>query len=130
MRVWRVPAQEPFSGWPDLKSLVRVDRCGSRGSEPYAERHFYISSLFSTAQELGEVVRGHWEIENGLHWVKDVVMKEDGCRTRAGQAGQNLALLRTMAVTVYRIGGYRSIKGALRRFAHDIGALLRLLILE
>lgn len=125
--VYAVPAQQPFTLWPDLACAVLVDRSGTRGGEPYAERRWYLTSLLSSAQHLGKIVRGHWEIENSLHWVKDVVLKEDACRTCVGQAPQNLALLRTMAVTVYRMSGYRSIIRALRRHAHDIDALMRLL---
>jgi predicted transposase YbfD/YdcC len=79
------------------------------------------------AQQAAEVVRGHWQIENGLHWAKDVVLKEDACTTRAGQAARNLALLRNWAITIFRLHGLRSITHALRRFAHDIEALFNLL---
>jgi predicted transposase YbfD/YdcC len=73
------------------------------------------------------VVRGHWQIENGLHWVKDARMKEDACATRAGKAPQNLALLRNIALTLYRRKGFRSLTAAFRSFAHDIHSLLSFL---
>lgn len=79
------------------------------------------------AQALAGVIRGHWQIENGLHWVKDAVLKEDACTTHTGKAPQNLALLRSLTVTLFRLAGHYSIKNALRRFAHDIPAILQLL---
>jgi hypothetical protein len=47
-------------------------------------------------------VRGHWGIENGLHWVLDVVFREDASRVRAGRAGENLAAIRRVAVSLLR----------------------------
>ncbi|HEY2785745.1 MAG TPA: ISAs1 family transposase, partial [Fimbriiglobus sp.] len=54
------------------------------------------------AKELGGVARGHWGIENGLHWILDVVFREDDCRVRAGHAGANLAMIRKVAVSLLR----------------------------
>lgn len=127
VQVFDVPKQAPFTDWCDLASIVSVDRQGTRRGKPYAEHMFYISSCQMQAHAFAEVIRGHWQIENGLHWVKDAVMKEDACTTRTGFAPQNLSLLRSFTVTLYRLHGYRSITNALRRFAHDIPALLKLL---
>jgi predicted transposase YbfD/YdcC len=88
---------------------------------------FYISSCLMEAHAFAEVIRGHWQIENSLHWVKNAILKEDACTTHTGNAPQNLALLRSLAVTLFRLAGHRSIKNAIRRFAHDIPATLGLL---
>jgi predicted transposase YbfD/YdcC len=88
---------------------------------------FYISSCLMEAEAVAGVVRGHWRIENSLHWVKDAVLKEDACTTSTGAAPQNMALLRSLTVTLFRLAGHHSIKSALRRFAHDIPAILQLL---
>lgn len=127
VRVFTAPANAPFCDWPDLAAIVSVDRCGTRRGKPYAEHMFYITSCLMDAQAVAEVVRGHWQVENGLHWVKDAVLKEDACTTHTGNAPQNLALLRSLTVTLFRLAGYHSITGALRRFAHDIPALLKFL---
>lgn len=127
VQVFAAPKRAPFSGWRDLASVVSINRHGTRKGKPYAERMFYISSCLMEAHAFAEVIRGHWQIENGLHWVKDVVLKEDACTTHTGQAPQNLALLRSLTVTLFRKRGYRSIKDALRRFAHDIPAILEFL---
>lgn len=130
MEVHRVPeSQKPFAEWPDLASIIWVERSGTRAEGgPFCEEHFFITSQpeVSTAEAAAQV-RGHWQIENGLHWVKDVVQGEDACTTRAGQAPQNLALLRNWVLTLYRRAGYASLSRALRFFAHDIGGLCSLL---
>lgn len=128
MRVFAAPQQAPFSAWPELAHVIEVERTGSRGSKPYAERRFYVSSCTAEAGEFAQIVRGHWEIENGLHWVKDVTLGEDAYATRAGYAPQNAALLRNLMVTLFRLNGERSIKAGMRRLAHDVPALWRLLV--
>lgn len=125
--VYAVPAQAPFDEWHDLASIIRVERSGTRGGKSFREQHFYISSCRTTAEVFGQRVRDHWAIENGLHWVKDVVLKEDACTSRAGQAPQNAALLRSIAVTLFRRAGHQSLTRARRFLAHDIHALLGLL---
>jgi predicted transposase YbfD/YdcC len=127
VRVFAAPAHAPFSDWCDLASVVSVHRFGTRGGKPFDEHVLYISSRLMEAHAAAEVIRGHWRIENGLHWVKDAIMKEDACTTHTGRAPQNLALLRSLTVTVYRLRGHRSIKDAFRRFAHDLTAILKLL---
>ncbi len=63
---------------------------------------YYISSSTASAAVLGAGVRAHWSIENGQHWVLDVLFGEDGCRTRQGHAAQNLAWLRKMVLSLLR----------------------------
>jgi predicted transposase YbfD/YdcC len=64
--------------------------------------HYYLTSYAGTAAELGRWVRGHWGIENGLHWVLDVVFREDRSRIREQNAGTNLAMVRRVAVSLLR----------------------------
>ncbi len=59
--------------------------------------HYDLSSFDGTAADFGRWVRGHWDIENGLHWVLDVVFREDRSRIRAANAGANLAMIRVVA---------------------------------
>ena len=61
--------------------------------------------------------RGHWGIENRLHWVRDVTFGEDGCRMRSGDGPQNLAALRNAAINMLRTTSHKAIASALRRFA-------------
>ena len=60
--------------------------------------HYFLTSYAGTAADLGHWVRGHWDVENGLHWVLDVVFREDRSRIRKANAGANLAMIRWVAV--------------------------------
>ncbi len=80
--------------WVGVKSLIRVERTGTRAGKPYHQIVCYISSLICTAKEFAYGIRGHWSIENSLHWVKDVVLKEDDSKIHLGHAPANLSILR------------------------------------
>jgi predicted transposase YbfD/YdcC len=86
--------------WPDVAAVVEVDRERDVGGKRTVTTHYYLSSYAGTAAEFGRWVRGHWGIENGLHWVLDVVFREDDSRVRAGHAGENLAMVRRAAVAL------------------------------
>ncbi len=89
--------------WEGLRSVVRVVRRRQEGcKEPSTEVAYYISSSLHSAAVLGSCIRDHWGIENGQHWVLDVVFGEDGCRTRQGHAAENLAWLRKMVLSLLR----------------------------
>jgi predicted transposase YbfD/YdcC len=101
--LYEPPGLSTRSEWPGLKSVVRVVRRRREGDrEPSTEVAYYISSSTASAALLGSCIRGHWGIENGQHWVLDVVFGEDGCRTRTGHAAENLAWLRKMVLSLLR----------------------------
>jgi predicted transposase YbfD/YdcC len=113
--------------WLGLRQWVRVHRQGTRQGNPYTQTSDYISSLATTARQFAEGIRGHWGIENRLHWVKDVVFKEDDCPLRLRHAPENWGLIRTWAVNLFRLQSETSITRAQRRFAHDLDALFLLI---
>ena len=88
--------------WPDVAAVVQVNREREVGGERVTTTHYYLTSYAGTAAELGRWVRGHWGIENGLHWVLDVVFREDRSRIREENAGANLAMVRRVAVSLLR----------------------------
>jgi predicted transposase YbfD/YdcC len=77
--------------------------------------------------ELAAWIRGHWQIENGLHWVRDVTFGEDLSQVRKGAAPQVMATLRNLAISLHRINGATNIAAALRHHARDALRLLQLL---
>jgi predicted transposase YbfD/YdcC len=91
--------------WADLKSVVQVIRTRRQGDAASTEIAYYVSSSTAAVGVLAEGIRGHWGIENGQHWCLDVLFGEDRCRTRHGNAAQNLAWLRRMALSVIRHDG-------------------------
>jgi predicted transposase YbfD/YdcC len=88
--------------WPGAKAVVSVVRQREAGGTSATTTHYYVSSHAGTAQEMAEVIRGHWGIENGLHWVLDVVFHEDHSRVREGYAGENIAMLRRVALALLK----------------------------
>jgi predicted transposase YbfD/YdcC len=86
--------------WPDVAAVVLVNWEREVGGERTTTSHYYISSHAGTAAEFARWVRGHWVIENGLHWVLDVVFREDRSRVREGNAGTNLAMIRRVAASL------------------------------
>ena len=112
--------------WIGIKSLIKVERVGTRAGKKYHEIICYISSLVRTAAEFAAGIRGHWGIENRLHWVKDVVFKEDDSRVRTGNAPANFSIIRATAINLIRRNGYDSITTYQRFLSHDIDKLLAL----
>jgi predicted transposase YbfD/YdcC len=88
--------------WPDVKAVAEVVRRREAGGVSATTTHYYVSSHAGTAGELAGLIRGHWGIENGLHWVLDVVFHEDQSRIREGHAGENLGLLRRVAIALLK----------------------------
>lgn len=113
--------------WLGLRRLIRVHRHGTRQGKPYTQWSYYMTSLATTAHQFADAIRGHWGIENRLHWVKDVVLGEDACPLKLAHAPENWGLIRTWAINLFRLQGEGSITKAQRRVAHDIDALFLLL---
>jgi predicted transposase YbfD/YdcC len=82
------------SDWSDVTAVVSVLRERVVNGTTTTTVHYYLTSYAGTAKEIAEIIRGHWEIENGLHWIPDVAFREDESRTCDLNAGANLALLR------------------------------------
>jgi predicted transposase YbfD/YdcC len=99
-----------------------------RGDKIATERRSYISSRALSAAAFAEAARGHWAIENKLHWVLDVAFGEDLSRLRAGHGAKNMAVVRHFALNlVRRLADNRSIKRRRKRAAWDPQYLLEIL---
>jgi len=88
--------------WPGLKSVVVVESTREVGGKIDRETRLYITSLVLMANLIGPMVRGHWMIENGLHWVLDMIFRDDECRVRTDNAPANLATIKHMAYNLMR----------------------------
>ena len=95
-----------IDGWPRLRSIVRIRSIRqdlSSGKEPSEEIRFYISSAQGSAEQFNTWVRQHWEVENKVHWVLDVIFREDEDRIRKGHADENMAIVRHTALNLCRL---------------------------
>jgi predicted transposase YbfD/YdcC len=116
--------------WPELAAIGKVARSREINGTISHETAYYLLSTPLPPARFGEVVRAHWGIENGLHWVLDVTMNEDQSRNRKGHGPQNLALLRRWALNTCKLEGSKgSIKGKLKRAGWNDPFLARLLTL-
>jgi predicted transposase YbfD/YdcC len=96
---------------PDAACIVRVNARIQRGEKLHEETRCYISSAPLTAEQASAAVRGHWGIENRLHWVLDVTFNEDQSRLRKGFGARNMAVVRHFALNLVRTAkDKRSIK--------------------
>lgn len=113
--------------WADVRAVV-VGRERAVGGKNTSTAHFYITSLRNSAKELAGYVRGHWGVENGLHWCLDVSFREDANRTRNTNAGANLGVIRRTAVSLLKHDTAKgSIKAKRLNAALDHKYLLRVL---
>jgi predicted transposase YbfD/YdcC len=100
--------------WPGLKAVLAIETIRGipgRGKVTAEIRH-YLSSAALPPEALAAAIRNHWRVENGLHWVLDVVFREDASRVRERNAARNLALLRKVALNLVRADG--SLRASLR----------------
>lgn len=89
--------------WAKLASVVRIEVDRTVGGKTSTEQRYFIASQTNLrAKDALATVRAHWGIENGLHWVLDVAFREDECRIRAGNAAENFAVLRHVAVNLLK----------------------------
>jgi len=88
--------------WLDLRTIARCTRTYRERGVEKSEVRYFISSLPSQPKRVARAIRGHWGVENGLHWVLDMYFEEDRNRSRTGNAAANLALLRRWVLSLLR----------------------------
>jgi predicted transposase YbfD/YdcC len=116
--------------WVGILTIVMVTRvvwCEATGVESMEVRYF-LSSLPPNARRIGTAIRGHWSIENGLHWVLDVVFREDARRLYDRTAAENVAFLNRLALSLLRGDtGKSSMKVKRKRAGWSLPYLMQLL---
>jgi predicted transposase YbfD/YdcC len=115
-RLWASTALAASLDWPGVRQVLQVERVVERQGRRQREVRSAITSLGPAvgAARLLELVRGHWAIENRLHWVRDVTLGEDACRVRTGAAPHVLAALRNVVLALLRRRGVENVAAALR----------------
>ena len=105
-RYWITDWTEWFADrgkWKELKGFGMVEslREGADGTRSY-ERRCFLASITPDAARFAAACRGHWGVENPLHWTLDVTFREDDSRARTGFAAENLAALRRLALNTLK----------------------------
>ena len=104
-RYWitgQIDSMEDRFQWDGLRSIGMVERIRDLGGEVTTELSFYLCSIAPKATLFERAARGHWSIENQLHWSLDVSFDEDQCRLRTGYGAENLNLLRHIALNTLK----------------------------
>lgn len=100
----RIEDKTILGRWKNLRTLVCVHtetiHVSDNGRTDSQTRYYISNEDFPSAQYYVELARGHWAVENSLHWHLDVTFREDGCRAHRKNAAQNLSLLRKLALRV------------------------------
>lgn len=141
-RLWCSGALGGYLDWPGAQQVAKVERTSTCRGRTRTWTRYAVTSLpepeplwdppgkrTATAAELLALVRGHWGVENRLHYVRDVTFGEDASQVRTGAAPQVLAALRNVVIALLRAACWDNIAEALRYNAWRPGAALELLSL-
>lgn len=118
-----------YLDWPGVAQVFRLERTWREHGAPKRARHYGITSLPPSVADAAHMLRtrrGHWSIENRLHYPKDVTMDEDRSLVHTGQGPSVLALLRDSAISFLHLTGCWTIAGRLRALADDPAAAVAL----
>jgi predicted transposase YbfD/YdcC len=116
-------ALRDYCSWPGLEQVFRIERTvtNKRTGKSHTEVHYGITSLTpaeANAQRLADLVRGHWRIENRLHWVRDKDFDEDASRVRTKHAPQAMAIFRNVAISLLRLLRHTCLIADTRHYAY------------
>ena len=93
---------EEKSKWKKLTTFGMVESIREIGDQTTKETRYFISSLPHDVKRFAQAARGHWGVENSLHWCLDISFREDDSRMRSGHAPENMAILRRFALSLIK----------------------------
>jgi predicted transposase YbfD/YdcC len=88
--------------WMGVKSVIKITSIREVADKTETNERYYISSLEANSNDFNTLIRSHWAVENNLHWVLDMVFREDDQRKRANHAAKNFAIVRKMALNILK----------------------------
>jgi len=127
---YSIPSNYLLSKWRSVKTVTVVQRYGTRNGVLYNNTALYISNLKLSAEEFSKGIRGHWQIENNLHRVKDVFQKEDVNMIKSIKLASVVSILQTTTINLFRLAGMKSIKKANEKFANNVSQSFQLITNE
>lgn len=91
--------------WGSVKTVILLDRIreNKKTGQQETEQHIYITSLADNAKNIATYIRHHWGVENKVHWILDVVYREDNCRIRVGDGAENVAVIRRFCLNLAKL---------------------------
>jgi hypothetical protein len=113
--------------WLDLQVVLKVTRSGQRKGETYCREGYYMSNLLEGASDFSRLLRGQWNIENQLHWTKDVVFGEDNSKITQEKAPGNFSIIRGFVIGRFHQKGYANITQQQRLWANKPDKWIQLL---
>lgn len=117
-----------FELYQDSFTVIHMLNEGVRNGKPYEESHYYVSNKrVSDAVHFATGIRGHWAIENSMHWVKDAVMYEDNSKVKGMNLSGKLSILRNIVMNIYRLNDIWSITKAIQKYCNRIPESLQLI---
>ena len=120
-----------YTDFPYLEQVFKIDRVTTdlNGENKSEETNYYITSLSpeeANTPTLLNLTRGHWQIENSLHWVRDVTFDEDRSQIRTDNGPRVMATLRNLAISLFRLNGFDNIAKAIRTFSRKMDRPIQL----
>lgn len=113
---------EHAQSWKNIQQVIRIERTriDKKTGLSCTEEQYYISSLNATAEQFSHYIRQHWGIENQVHWLLDVIYKEDDCRIRKDYGAENIATIRRLCLNIAKLHPSKaSMKAKLKKSAWD-----------
>lgn len=122
------PPSDISEDWTGVSRIISARRIFESPKKSHATISYYISSIVSDSAEFfAKGIRGHWHVENRLHYVRDVIMNEDESGIRNPDAATNMSVFRNFVINIFRGNGFDSVKNASIFFAANIRKLFNLL---
>ncbi len=110
--------------WIGIKSVIKVERKREYKKKKEKEVSYYISSISAAEKpsKFYKIIRGHWEIENSLHYIKDKTLREDACKVTSNGA-KNLSIVRNIILITFRKKGFSNMAQAIRLMANNVNKM-------
>ena len=122
IKVWKAPLSRRDK-WTGLSRVISVTRTGIRNGKRFHSDTYYLTSKAISAYRLAKLIRGHRQIENNLHWVKDVILNEDNCHVVQPNQAATLGIMRNIGFNLLIMAGFDSLTQAMAEIEGKIGQL-------
>ncbi len=127
VQVYAAPPARLTQSWLGLSHFVHVHRQRLMKGQLSQVDAYFISDVNLGGAEFAQGIRGHWGIENKLHWVKDVICREDTNRIRHKSGAVNVSVLGTISLNLHRQVGHDSITEGQIKFGSNVKELTKLI---